>query len=360
MPGQPYLKRIIEDRAVLARGESSELMQMVLGGRFADVELAALLGAITARGEHATELAGFVDAMRGAATPVPLEDAERAALVDTCGTGGDSSGTFNISTAAALVAAAAESAGEPRTMVAKHGNRAVTSACGSADVLEALGVPVALPPDEAAWALREHRFAFLHAPSLQPAMKAVMPVRRALGVRTVFNVLGPLTNPAGARAQVMGVYSAHLVPIVAEAMRLLGVRHAFVVHGAVAPKSVKGMDEISISGPSQLAEVKGGVITLTEIRPEDVGLKTAPISFLRGGDAQGNAAILRAVFSGEQGPRRDVVLLNAAAVLVTAGAVESAPGRLDEALREGVKLAAEAIDSGAVSALLADLIASAS
>lgn len=362
MPVQAYLKRILEERATLTRDEARELMQLVLAGRVADVELAALLGAITARGENAEELAGFVDAMRAAATPVPLDDAERAALVDTCGTGGDASGTFNISTAAALVAAAAESLPQPasqvRTMVAKHGNRAVTSACGSADVLEALGVPVALPPDEAARALRQHRFAFLHAPALHPAMKAVMPVRRALGVRTVFNVLGPLTNPAGARAQVMGVYSVHLVPIVAEAMRLLETRHAFVVHGSVGSHSTKGMDELSISGASRIAEVRGPVLTFFEIAPEDIGLQSAPISALRGGDAQANAAILRAIFAGEKGPRRDVVLLNAAAVLVTAGEVPSEPGRLDEALRAAVALAAEALDSGAVSALLADLIAS--
>ena len=358
MPVQPYLKRIMEDRAALTREQACELMQMIFSGRFADLELAALLGAITARGENAAELAGFVDAMRAAATPVPLNDAERAALVDTCGTGGDASGTFNISTAAALVAAAAESQSEPKTMVAKHGNRAVTSACGSADVLEALGVPVTLPPYAAAAALREHRFAFLHAPALHPAMKAVMPVRRALGVRTVFNILGPLSNPAGAQAQVMGVFSAHLVPIVAEALRLLGARHAFVVHGYIDQTRTKGLDEISISGPSQIAEVRGDAVTLAEIAPESVGLKSAPISSLRGSEAQGNAAILRAIFAGEKGPRRDVVLLNAAAVLVTAGAVPSEAGKLHGALRGGIALAAQAIDSGSVSALLADLIAS--
>lgn len=381
MPAQPFLKRIIEDRATLTREQARELMQAVFEGRFADLELAALLGALTARGENAEELAGFVDAMRAAATPVPLDETERDALVDTCGTGGDASGTFNISTAAALVAAAAEPqpaygqsgpSARVRTMVAKHGNRAVTSACGSADVLEALGVPVALPPDEAARALREHRFAFLHAPAMHPAMKAVMPVRRALGVRTVFNVLGPLTNPARARAQVMGVYSAHLVPIVAETMRLLGTRHAFVVHGYVddacskgsaggnkgSAAGSRGLDELSISGPSQVAEVRGSILAFAEIRPEDVGLKAAPISALRGGDAQANAAILRAIFAGEQGPRRDVVLLNAAAVLVTAGAVPSETGKLHEALRAGIAQAAQAVDSGAVSALLADLIAS--
>ncbi len=331
MPAQPYLKRIMEERAILSREEARGLMQQVLGGRFAELELAALLGAISARGESAAELAGFVDAMRAAATPVPLDEAERAALVDTCGTGGDASGTFNISTAAALVAAAAES--DSQIMVAKHGNRAVTSACGSADVLEALGVPVALPPDEAAKALRAYRFAFLHAPALHPAIKAVMPVRKALGVRTVFNVLGPLTNPAGARAQVMGVYSAALVPIVAEAMRMLGTRHAFVVHGFTDAARMKGLDELSISGPSQLAEVRDGDLSFVEITPEQIGVASAPIGALRGGDAQANATILRAIFAGEQGPRRDVVLLNTAAVLVAADAVPSEPGKLLDALR---------------------------
>jgi len=361
MPPQPYLKRIVEERATLTREEARELMQQVLAGRWADVELAALLGAIAARGESAAELAGFVDVMRGRATAVPLDEAERAALVDTCGTGGDASGTFNISTAAALAAAAAaaELGGEQtKIMVAKHGNRAVTSACGSADVLEALGVPVALAPEAAAKALRAYRFAFLHAPALHPAMKAVMPVRRALGVRTVFNVLGPLTNPAGARAQVMGVYSAALVPIVAEAMQMLGTRHAFVVHGFADKARTKGLDELSISGPSQLAEVRGGDITLAEITPEQLGFATAPISALRGGDAQANATILRAIFAGEKGPRRDVVLLNTAAVLVAAGAVPSEPGKLLDALRAGVAVAARTVDSGAVNALIADLVTS--
>jgi anthranilate phosphoribosyltransferase len=289
--------------------------------------------------------------MRAVAMPVPLTEAERATLVDTCGTGGDASGTFNISTAAALVAAAAGAT------VAKHGNRAVTSKCGSADVLEALGIPVTLSPESAAAALRTRRFAFLHAPALHPAIKAVMPVRRALGVRTVFNVLGPLTNPAGARAQIMGVYSAQLVPIVAESMRLLGVRHAFVVHGAGLPNGAghaNGMDELSISGPSQIAEVRGSEITFGQLTPEEVGLTSAPIEALRGGNAENNADILRTLFAGARGPRRDVVLLNAAAVLITAGLVAATDQQ--KAFRAGIELAAKTIDSGAVSALVAALI----
>jgi anthranilate phosphoribosyltransferase len=352
---QPYLRHILEDRVILTREEARDLMQQILSGQFTDIELAALLGAITARGETPEELAGFVEAMRAAATSVPLNHEERSLLVDTCGTGGDSSGTFNISTAAALVAAAAENSAGALHLVAKHGNRAVTSECGSADVLEALGIPVALSPADAAAAIRTHRFAFLHAPALHPAIKAVMPVRRALGVRTVFNVLGPLTNPAGARAQVMGVYAAHLVPIVAEAMRLLGVRHAFVVHGSAGAQAAQGLDELSISGPTQLAEVYGGAISFDTLTPEQVGLRSAPLESLRGGDAAANAAILRAIFAGETGPRRDVVLLNAAAVLITAGAVPASPNLRHEAFRAAIELAASTIDSGAVSALVGSL-----
>jgi anthranilate phosphoribosyltransferase len=358
---QPYLKRVVEDRSKLTREQARELMRQILAGQFTDLELAALLGAITARGESPGELAGFVDAMRAAATPVPLDQDERVRLIDTCGTGGDASGTFNISTAAALVAAAAENSAGSLHLVAKHGNRAVTSACGSADVLEALGIPVSLSPSDAAEAIRTRRFAFLHAPAMHPAMKVVMPVRRALGVRTVFNVLGPLTNPAGARAQVMGVYAAHLVPSVAEAMRQLGVRHAYVVHGSIGEGEAKGsaggqgMDEISISGPTQLAEVYGDAVSFDTLTPEQVGLKTAPIDTLAGGDAARNAEILRAIFAGETGPRRDVVLLNAAAVLITAGAVPASPNFRHEAFRAAIDLAAKTIDSGAVTELVEKL-----
>jgi anthranilate phosphoribosyltransferase len=352
---QTYLKRIVEDRATLTREQARDLMEQIFTGQFADLELAALLGAITARGETPDELAGFVEAMRAAATLIPLNHEERSLLVDTCGTGGDSSGTFNISTAAALVAAAAGNASGALHLVAKHGNRAVTSECGSADVLEALGIPVALSPADAAAAIRTHRFAFLHAPALHPAMKAVMPVRRALGVRTVFNELGPLTNPAGARAQVMGVYAAHLVPIVAEAMRLLGVHHAFVVHGSAGENAARGLDELSISGPTQLAEVNGNGISFDTLTPEQVGLRTAPIESLRGGDAAANAGILRAIFAGEPGPRRDVVLLNAAAVLITAGAVPASQNFRHEAFRAAIELAAGTIDSGAVTELVTAL-----
>ena len=357
MPPHPSLKRIVEDRATLTREDARELMQQILAGEITDIQLAALLSSLATRGETPTEIAGFVDAMRAAATVVPLEDAERTRLVDTCGTGSDLSGTFNISTAAALVAAAAGAT------VAKHGNRAVTYESGSADVLEALGIPIGLTPAEGAAALRTRRFAFLYAPSLHPAMKTVMPVRRALSIRTIFHLVGPLSNPAGARAQVMGVYSAHLVPIVAEAMRLLGTRHAFVVHGATSPQSfdgtahTQGLDELSISGPSQLAEVRGNSAIFLQLTPEQVGLQTASIESLRGGNAATNAQILRDIFSGELSSRRDVVLLNAAAVLITAGTVPASISDTHAAFRAGISLAAEAIDSGAVAALISSLAA---
>lgn len=340
MPLQPHLKHLIEGRSTLSREQARELMQQILAGALTDIEIAALVGALASRGETPEEVAGFVDVMRSAVTRVPLDADEQALLVDTCGTGGDASRTFNISTASALVAAAAGAT------IAKHGNRAITSQCGSADVLEALGIPVDLTPAEASAALRLHRFAFLHAPSLHPAMKAVMPVRRALGVRTVFNLLGPLTNPAGASAQVMGVYAQSAVPLVAQTMALLGTRHAFVVHGTAegADGTIRGLDEISISGLTHLAEVRNGVVTLSTLTPEDVGLTRAPMETLAGGDSHENAGILTAIFSGERGPRREIVLLNAAAVLVAA---DLAPD-----LTTGIALAAHTIDSGEVTKLL--------
>jgi anthranilate phosphoribosyltransferase len=332
---QPQLRRIIESRDTLTHDEAAALMHAILAGDASDIELAGLLGALAGRGETAAELAGFAATMRSAATTLPLTPAEQSTLVDTCGTGGDASGSFNISTAAALVAAAAGA------KVAKHGNRAITSKCGSADVLDALGIPTNLSPEAAANAIRTHGFCFLLAPSHHPAMKAVMPVRRALGVRTILHVLGPLLNPAGARRQVMGVYQSRLVPLVAEAMTMLGTQHAMVVHGD------GGLDEIALSGPSEVAEVRNGVVTQYIVTPEDFGLTRAPISALAGGDALTNAAILSAIFAGEPGPHHDVVLLNAAAVLVTAGLAADIP--------TGFHLAAHAIDSGATARLVEQL-----
>jgi anthranilate phosphoribosyltransferase len=336
---QAELRSVVEGGERLSLTQAGALMRQILAGEASEVELAALLGALAGRGETAAEIAGFAAAMREAATTLPLTEAEQAELVDTCGTGGDASGSFNISTAAALVAAAAGA------KVAKHGNRAITSKCGSADVLEALGVPVELAPEAAAAALRKHGFVFLLAPAHHPAMKAVMPVRRAMGVRTVLHVLGPLLNPAGARRQVMGVYSARLVPLVAQAMTMLGAKHAMVVHGdGGSDGGPLGQDEIALSGPSEVAEVRDGEVLQYVVAPEEFGLERAPLETLTGGDAQMNAAILRAIFAGEPGPRRDVVLLNAAAVLVTAGVARD--------IGHGVGLAANAVDSGAVMGLV--------
>ena len=337
MPIAADLKLLTENRQTLSLEAATDLMQRLLAGEATDTELAALLGAMAARGETPEEIAGFALAMRAAAVPLPLTPEERDQLVDTCGTGGDGANTFNISTAAALVAAAAGA------KVAKHGNRAVTSKCGSADVLEALGIPIDLPPEAAADGLRTHNFCFLLASAHHPGMRAVMPVRRALGVRTVFNLLGPLLNPAGARRQVMGVYTAAAVRPVAEAMPHLGVRHAMVVHGT------GGLDELSVSGPSQTILVRehNGASTLTEatLTPEAAGLPTSPLTALAAGcNARENAAILRSIFAGERSPRRDAVLLNAAAVLLVA---EEVPD-----LRAGARLAADAIDAGAVTDLL--------
>jgi anthranilate phosphoribosyltransferase len=325
---QQELRRVVESRESLTQEEAAALMRRILSGDASEVELAALLGGMAGRGETAAEVAGFAQELRAVATTLPLTEAEREALVDTCGTGGDGSGTFNISTAAALVAAAAGA------KVAKHGNRAITSRCGSADVLEALGIPTELDPEAAADALREHGFCFLLAPAHHPALRAVMPVRKAMGVRTVLHVLGPLLNPAGARRQVMGVYAKRLVPLVAEAMTRLGTTHAMVVHGD------GGLDELALSGPSDIAEVRGGSVTELVVTPEQMGFARAGLEELEGGDAAVNAGILRAIFAGERGPRREMVVLNAAAVLVVAGVAAK--------MREAAARAAEAIDSGVV------------
>ena len=335
---QASLKRILEQRATLTRPEAAELLAAILDiDEFgSELRTAAVLGALAARGETTEELAGFVDTLRARQTRLSLTAAEQAECTDTCGTGGDLSGTFNISTAAALVAAAAGAT------VAKHGNRAVTSRSGSADVLEALGISVDHTPEQAAAALRTKRFAFLPAPALQPAMAAVMPLRRALGVRTAFNILGPMTNPAGSSAQVLGVYAEHLVATVANTLALLNTRHAFVVHGS-------GLDEIALHAPTTIAEVRGAEVTFNSITPETFGLKPAPLEALAGGNAEVNAQILRSIFNGQPGAPRDVVVMNAAAVLVVAGLAEN--------FRAGARLAEDTIDSGSVTRLLTALSA---
>jgi anthranilate phosphoribosyltransferase len=338
----------------LTRGESNAALRAMLTDEADDEDIAALLTAIAKRGETVAELTGFAEAMRLLSVPVPLTAEERSRLVDTCGTGGDGKGTFNISTASALVAAAAGA------KIAKHGNRAVTSRCGSADVLEALGVAVALPVEQAAECLRATGFTFLYAPLLHPSLKRVQAVRKSLGFRTIFNLAGPLCNPADAPAQVMGVFAADRVALVAQSMAALGVRNAYVVHG------LDGLDELTLSGESLVAEVRnepldyrnkdqrgedvasGGEVMHFRVSPSDAHLPLASLDQLQGGHTVAeNAAILEAILLGEKGPRRDIALLNAAAALVVAGIAGS--------LRDGVEQAAEAIDSGAAKKTLAGL-----
>src|SRR5664279_5176762 len=334
------LKPLAEDGTALTREQAGAVLEEILAGA-PEVETAALLAVLATRGEQAPELAGFVDVMREQSVPVPLTDEERAELVDVVGTGGGGPLTFNISSGAALVAAAAGA------KVAKHGNRAVTSRCGAADVLEALGVPIELSPELAAMCLRETGFMFLLAPMYHPAMKVVGPLRRALGFRTIFNLCGPLTNPAGARSQVIGVLAPSRVLLVGRTLAALGAKRAFVVHGT------DGIDELTTTGESVVARVEetdaGEPPTLkaARITPEMAGLPRVTLDQFIGGDVQINASHLYDVFTGIPGPRRDIVLLNAAAALVAAS--------LCADLKEGVTLGAEAIDSGQAAATLAKL-----
>jgi anthranilate phosphoribosyltransferase len=335
------LKPLAEDGAALTREQAAGVLEEILAGGVPEVETAALLTVLATRGELAPELAGFVQVMRERVTPLPLTDEERDELVDVVGTGGGGPLTFNISSGAALVAAAAGA------KVAKHGNRAVTSLCGAADVLEALGVPIALGPELAVACLRETGFMFLFAPLYHPAMKALGPLRKALGFRTIFNLCGPLTNPAGARVQVIGVLAPSRVLLVGRALAALGAKRAFVVHGT------DGIDELTTTGESVVARVEesetGGEPTLraARITPEMAGLHRAKLEQFVGGDVETNARLLYDVLTGMPGARRDIVLLNAAAALVAAGQA------LD--LKEGVRLGAEAIDSGQAAATLEKL-----
>jgi anthranilate phosphoribosyltransferase len=342
---RPLLKHIVEERRTLSRMQARVALESILRSEpdpASDIEIAGMLTAMAARGETVDELTGFVEAMREFSIPVPFTDEERAALVDTCGTGGDGRGTFNISTAAALLAAAAGA------KVAKHGNRGVTSKCGSADVLEAMGIPVALSAEQSVACLRATGFTFLYAPALHPAMKRVQPIRRALGFRTIFNLAGPLTNPAGAPAQVMGVYAPEKLEVVAGAMAQLGVRCGYVAHAR------NGIDELALSATDTIAvfasldQTPPRIVRAT-VHPIDAGLEEADLSVLQGGEtAAENAAMLESVLNGlTKGPKRDVVLLNAAAALEAAG--------LAGGLREGVARAADAIDSGSASRVIQDL-----
>jgi anthranilate phosphoribosyltransferase len=330
---QDALARLLDGRD-LSRTEARDAMGEIMRGEATPAQIGGFLVALRLKGETVDEIAGCAEAMR---EHVLVVEPSRPDLVDTAGTGGDGAHTLNISTAAALVAAAAGAG------VAKHGNRAVSSASGSADVLEALGFELELPPARIARSIDELGFGFMFAPTHHPAMRYAAPVRRELATRTIFNVLGPLTNPAHARAQIVGVYSAQLVPTIAGVLASLGAHRAFVVHGA------GGIDELSPAGPNLVCEVRDGEVRPRQIDPLELGIERCAEGDLRGGSPGENAEMIRAVFAGEVGARRDAVLLNAAGAIAAAGHAED--------LREGLGLARETVDSGAAAVRLEELVA---
>ncbi|HEV2082952.1 MAG TPA: anthranilate phosphoribosyltransferase [Brevundimonas sp.] len=327
---KPLLAKLVDGR-VLSSDEARDFFAACLRGEPTPAQVAAAVTALRVRGETVDEIAAFAGAMRDAARTLdhPYD------AIDTCGTGGDGQHTFNISTAAALVLAGAG------LKVAKHGNRALSSKSGSSDVLAALGVDLAASPEQQRRALDHAGIAFLFAPHYHGAMRHVGPVRAEIGFRTVFNLLGPLSNPAGARRQVMGVYDPRLLEPLAEVLGRLGARRAWTVHG-------QGLDELTTTGPTEVAEWKDGAVRRFTVVPADAGLPTASIDDLRGGDAEENAAALRALLDCAPGPYRDVVLLNAAAALIVADRAAD--------LREGASLAASVIDDGRASQALARLV----
>ena len=335
--------RALVERRDLSRMEAAGAMDAIMSGAATNAQIAAFLTALRMKGETVEELIGFAQVMRQKVVRVRthgdevagLTGTDREMLIDTCGTGGDASGTFNVSTATAFVVAGTG------LKVAKHGNRSSSTLCGSADVVEALGISLELTPSQVGRCIDEIGIGFMYAPLLHTAMKHVMPARREIGVRTVFNLLGPLTNPAGANAQVIGVASAGLTEPLARVLAELGTIRAFVVHGA------DGLDEISNTGESQISEVHEGVVRSFRVGPEDFGLPRATIGDLQGGDRGENAQIIRLVLGGEPGPRRDIVLMNASAALVAGGKARD--------LKEGVGMASQSIDSGAAASKLAAL-----
>src|SRR2546421_3112340 len=337
--------RALVDRRDLTRIEATAAMEAIMTGAATGAQIGAFLTALRMKGETVEELIGFAQVMRQKVVRIRargddvagMSGTDREMLIDTCGTGGDATGTFNVSTATAFVVAGAG------LRVAKHGNRSVSSLCGSADVVETLGVSLDLAPPKVARCVEEVGIGFLYAPLLHTAMKHVMAARREMGVRTVFNMLGPLTNPAGANAQVIGVYSPALTEPLARVLAELGTHRAFVVHGA------DGLDEISNTGDSRISEVREGVGRTVAVRPEDFGGTRASIDDLRGGDREQNAEIIRAILAGEPGPRRDIVLMNASAALVAGGRARDP--------KEGVELGARSIDTGAARGTLERLIA---
>ena len=325
--------QLLLDGHHLSRADAHAVMDSIMEGEATQAQIAGFLVALRTKGETADEIAGFADAMREHVVPVTPQ---RSPIIDVVGTGGDGANTFNISTAAAFVAAAAGAA------VAKHGNRAASSTAGSADVLEALGIDIEQSPDRIALSIDDLGFGFMFARSHHPAMRHVAQVRQELGVRTVFNLLGPLANPAGARDGVFGVYSADLARTYAEALAELGSRRAFVVHGD------GGLDELTPFGVSLVVEIADGDVREWELDPRELGIEPAEPAELRGGDATANAATIQSVLAGERGGRRSAVLLNAAAALVAAG--------LAEDFGDGIDVAAAAIDSGAAASRLDALV----
>lgn len=324
MPFLNHLHRVSEGGS-LSAGEAQDAMQAILAGEATQAQIAALLVALKMKGETVSELVGFARAMRAAAQPVEAHVSGET-LLDTCGTGGDGGVTFNVSTVAAFVAAGAGA------RVAKHGNRSLSSQCGSADLLEELGVRLPMTPAMAAAAIRQIGIGFLFAPAIHPAMKHAQPVRAELKMRTVFNLLGPLTNPAGAGAQLVGAPSERAAELMAGALAELGLERGFVVHGS------DGMDEITTTGTTLVFHIRGGEIERRTVTPEDFGLPRAPAEALRGGARAENCRIAREILGGASGPQRDLVLVNASAALVAAG--------LAGDFRAGAELASKAIDSG--------------
>lgn len=309
--------------ADLSRARTRAAMDQIMSGQATDAQIGAFLVALRIKGETVDEIAGCAEVMREKATPIATT---RPDLIDTCGTGGDGSGTFNISTAVAFVACGTGLA------VAKHGNRSISSHCGSADVLDALGVNVEASPEKVGECIDEVGIGFLFAVALHGAMKHAIGPRRELATRTVFNVLGPLTNPAGAKRQLLGVYDGALTEALAGVLGQLGSERALVVHGS------DGLDEITLTGPTQVSELRDGQVSTRQIDPRDFGLQRVPAEALQGGDAAYNAHILREVLDGREGPRRDVVLINAAAAIAVGGRAED--------MTAGLELARASIDSG--------------
>ncbi len=338
----------VVERQDLAEGEMIEVMDQIMSGGATPAQIGAFITALRMKGETVAEITGAARVMRERATPIRVGkgaldidrddiNIDRETILDVVGTGGDCTNSFNISTTVSFVVSACG------VKVAKHGNRSVSSACGSADVLEALGINLDVTPETVERCIDEIGIGFLFAPALHGAMKYAIGPRKEIGIRTIFNILGPLTNPAGADCQVMGVYREELVEPLAQVLKNLGCRHGFVVYGS------DGMDEITLTGPTHIGEVTQEGVTVSTLRPEELGLTLCTMADMRGGDAKGNALIVRKVLSGEKGPKRDVVLLNAAYALLAAGRAAD--------VKAGMVLAAEAIDSGRAMAQVEKLAA---